>query len=133
MCFVQRQTGTTMYTFSAITPFESAILLPRFQTKAGERAIDLRRILYLSAQGNYTQFHLQDGEQVIASLSLSTYAALLENHGFLRLHKSHLLNLHFLDQCRIQQFPILTLPCGHTMEVARRRRATLRKIIRSKK
>lgn len=122
-----------MNIFPALTPVESesAVQLPRFQTKSGERIIDPRSILYLSAQGNYTLFHLVNGEQVVTSLSLSSYAPLLEKHGFLRLHKSYLLNLHYLGQCTIQQFMFLTLPCGRTIEVARRRRKNLKKIVKS--
>ena len=122
---------TIMYTCSAITPFESAVLLTRFLTKAGERGIDLRRILYLSAQGNYTLFHLEGGEQVVTSLSLSSYALLLEKYGFLRLHKTYLLNLHYLNQCTLDRFLFLTLPGGHTIEIARRRRKTLKRIVKS--
>ncbi|MFN8347785.1 MAG: LytTR family DNA-binding domain-containing protein [Spirosomataceae bacterium] len=113
--------------------FESAVPLPRFQTKAGEQAIDPKRIVYLSAQGNYTLFHLENGEQVVTSLSLSSYACLLEKHGFLRLHKSHLLNLHYLGQCIMQRFMFLILPGGQTIEIARRRRKTLKKILKGNK
>lgn len=75
-----------MDTFSAIIPSESAVSLPRFQTKSGEKAIDLGRIVYLNAQLNDTVFHLSDGEQAVTSLSLSTYARLLVPYGFIRLH-----------------------------------------------
>lgn len=122
-----------MHTLPVITPFESAVFLPRFQTKAGEQVIDLRRILYLSGQGNYTLFHLEDGEQVVTSHSLSTYAPLLERLGFLRLHKSYLLNLHYLGQCTVQQFMFLTLPDGHTIEIARRRRTSFKRMVKAKK
>ncbi|AEI49656.1 LytR/AlgR family response regulator transcription factor [Runella slithyformis] len=116
-----------MSSFLQSIPFESAVQLPRFQTKNGEQTIDLRRILYLSAQGNYTRFHLDDGEQVITSHSLSIYARLLEKHGFVRVHKSHLLNLEFLRHCRIQRSQWLVLPDRQTLEIARRRRAKLKK------
>ncbi|WP_428661265.1 hypothetical protein [Runella sp.] len=65
---------------------EGAVSLPRLPTKARESVIDLRRIMYLSAQGNYTVFHLETGEQVLTSLPLCIYATLLEEHGFMRIH-----------------------------------------------
>ncbi len=118
-----------MSSFLQSIPFESAVQLPRFQTKSGEQAIDLCRILYLSAQGNYTRFYLEGGETVITSHSLGIYAKILEEHGFVRVHKSHLLNLEFLKHCRIQQSQWLILPDRQTLEIARRRRAKLKKTV----
>ena len=118
-----------MSSFLQPIPFESAVQLPRFQTKNGEQAIELSRILYLSAQGNYTRFHLDDGETVVTSHSLSIYARLLEQRGFVRVHKSHLLNPDFLKHCRIQQSQWLILPDRQTLEIARRRRAKLKKTV----
>lgn len=118
-----------MNTLPGLQSVESVVRLPRFQTKAGESIIDLHSIVFLSAQGNYTLFYLETGEQVLTSLSLSTYSDLLEKHGFMRLHKSYLLNLHYLGQCRIHHFFSLTLPAGQTLEIARRKRAKLRKMV----
>lgn len=113
-----------------IPTVESAVSLPRFQTKSGERQIDPRRIVYLSAQVNYTLFHLDNGEQVITTHSLSIYASLLEAVGFVRVHKSYLLNSFYLNRCRLNRSAELTLPNGTTLEVARRRRSSLRKMMK---
>ncbi len=113
-----------------LIPQESAVLLPRFHTKAGEQFIDLGRIVYLKAQLNYTLFYLADGEQVLTSLPLGSYAALLEPKGFLRFHKSYLLNLHYLPQCSLKSNHQLVLPDGKRVVIARRRRAMVKKIIR---
>lgn len=120
-----------MNSYPNMMPYESVVYLPRFQTQSGTTHIDLGRIVYLSGQGNYTLFHLEDGECVLTSLSLSTYALFLEKHGFMRLHKSYLLNLYYLNQCHIHQFLVLTLPSGQTLEIARRRRAALRKMTKT--
>ncbi|WP_428662210.1 LytR/AlgR family response regulator transcription factor [Runella sp.] len=120
-----------MATFQAIIPFDRLVELPRFQTKKCESGIDPQNIIYLSAQGNYTLFHLKDGEQIITSLSLSVYVPLLEKHGFMRIHKSYLLNLHYLKQCRIHHYFSLTLPTGQILEIARRRRAIIKKTVRA--
>ncbi|WP_428663224.1 LytTR family DNA-binding domain-containing protein [Runella sp.] len=120
-----------MTPFPALIPFESAIsavTLPRFQTKSGQCTIDPKEIIYLRAMGNYTIFHLAMGEQVVTTLPLITYVPLLEEQGFMRLHKSYLLNLHFLKDCRIDRFFRLTLPDQCILQVARRRRMALKKI-----
>jgi len=122
-----------MYNFLGVIPTESVIHLPRFQTKDGEHFIDLRRIVCLNAQLNYTMFQLDDGERVVTSHSLSMYAALLEKQGFIRLHKSHLLNLYYLSQCQILHFERLVLPSGQILEISRRKRTVLRRTLKSLK
>ena len=44
--------------------------IPRFKNKAGKCTIELDDIVFLSALGNYTVFHLMSGEQVTTSLPL---------------------------------------------------------------
>ena len=112
---------------------ESAVRLPRFQTKSGEQTVDLKRIVYLTAQRNYTYFYLSDDEQVTATLPLSYYASLLEKHGFIRVHKSYLLNNRFLGQCSFKKGDILILPNRHTISVSRRRRSEFLKVFKQRK
>ncbi|WP_428665832.1 LytR/AlgR family response regulator transcription factor [Runella sp.] len=100
--------------------------LPRFRDKNGQDTIAIERILYLSAGGNYTVFHLKEGEKIVTSLSLSSYAPLLEQHGFLRVHKSYLLNTDYLRECLNIRNHFLILPDGEKIEIARRRRSALR-------
>ncbi len=111
-----------------LIPFESAVQLPRFHTKAGEQFIDLSRIVYLKAQLNYTLFHLVDGEQVVTSLSLSTYARLLEPCGFVRLHKSCLLNGQYLSRCEVIENQLLILPDRQQVTIARRRKGIIKRL-----
>ena len=117
-----------MDVFASIIPFESAVQLPRFHTKAGEQLIDLGRIVYLKAQLNYTVFYLLDGEQVVTSLSLSTYARLLEPCGFVRLHKSCLLNGQYLSRCEVIENQLLILPDRQQVTIARRRKGIIKRL-----
>lgn len=117
-----------MNTFPGVTPFENVVYLPRFQTKNGENTIHPKQISFLVAQGNYTLFHLKTGEQVLTSLPLGSYVSILEWYGFVRIHKSYLVNLDCLQECIIERFSIVTFPNGAVVEIARRRKNTLRKI-----
>lgn len=119
-----------MQTFPNVTPFESIVALPRFQTKNGENRINPKSISFLVAQGNYTLFHLVTGEQVLTSLPLGNYATLLEWHGFVRIHKSYLVNLDCLQECTIERFSLVTFPTGEVVEIARRRRNKLRELFK---
>ena len=81
----------------------------------------------MAAQGNYTLFYLKTGELVLTSLSLETYVLMLEWYGFVRIHKSYLVNLDCLQECVIERFSTITFSNGEAVEIARRRRNTLRK------
>lgn len=119
-----------MTAIAGLAMSESVVALPRFQTKMGERMIDPRRIIYLSAQLNYTLFHLENSELVLTSLPLSFYASFLEAYGFIRVHKSHLLNGYYLNKCFLKSNRQLRLPNGTVIEVARRRQTAFKRLVK---
>jgi two-component system LytT family response regulator len=60
--------------------------------------IDLNDILYLEANGNYTNFHLEGGVKKMVSKSLGTYEHRLESSNlFVRIHDSILANCTKFD------------------------------------
>lgn len=54
--------------------------------------INVDNILWLSAEGSYTSFHLLKGETVVVSKHLKEYAEMLSSFNFYRLHRSYLVN-----------------------------------------
>mgnify|MGYP002335972632 CR=1 FL=1 len=55
--------------------------------------IDLEKIIRLRAESNYTHFILTDKRKVTISRTLGEYEKLLDEHGFYRIHQSHIVNL----------------------------------------
>ncbi|MBB2147634.1 LytR/AlgR family response regulator transcription factor [Pedobacter gandavensis] len=53
-------------------------------------------IIRCEATNNYTNFFLQNGEQVLVCKTLKEFAELLRPHQFIRTHQSHLVNVHFV-------------------------------------
>lgn len=60
----------------------------------GINYIKLGEIVRCEAQGNYTFFNLQSGVQELSSKPIKEYEELLEEFSFVRVHKSHLINLY---------------------------------------
>ncbi|GAB5526044.1 MAG: LytTR family DNA-binding domain-containing protein [Roseivirga sp.] len=56
------------------------------------RIINVDNILWLSAEGSYTSFHLLKGETLVVSRHLKEYAEMLNSFNFYRLHRSYLVN-----------------------------------------
>lgn len=68
----------------------------------------LSDILWCSAEGSYTTFHLAHGGKITVSQHLKEYENLLESRDFFRIHRSTLVNLHKIrrvdkvDHCQVQ-------------------------------
>lgn len=60
--------------------------------------IKLNDIQYLKAEGSYTEFHLDGGKKIIASKPLGEYSFLETQPGFMKTHRSYLINLQKVDK-----------------------------------
>ncbi len=50
-------------------------------------------ILFCKADGNYTHFHLRNGQKMVVSKTLKTFESILRDQGFFRGHISYLINI----------------------------------------
>jgi two-component system LytT family response regulator len=55
--------------------------------------IKIQDIARCESDASYCHFYLKDGSKITASKPLKEYAGLFNEHGFFRVHKSHLVNL----------------------------------------
>lgn len=55
--------------------------------------VEIDKIIRCEAQGAYTVFHIKDSRKVMVSKNLKEYQNLLSEHGFLRVHNSHMINI----------------------------------------
>ena len=69
--------------------------------------IDYSKILYISADGNYSRIYLVDGQCIFCSKTLKVFELKLIYKKFLRVHSAHLVNLeHVIGISREQGFSI---------------------------
>lgn len=69
-------------------------------TRTGYMYYDMDDIICLEADGSYTKLHLTGGRTVLISKGLAEVQASLANTGFLRVHKSFLINLQHIVELR---------------------------------
>lgn len=62
------------------------------KTQQGELHLQLKNILYIEGDRNYSNIHLKQHKKELVSKTLSDLEELLENKGFFRCHKSYLVN-----------------------------------------
>lgn len=74
---------------------------------------------YLQGDGNYTIFHLSDGQQLLLTKTLKYYERLLGPFGFIRPNKSYVLNpAYVVARTKVA----LLLKSGKCFELSRRKR-----------
>jgi len=59
--------------------------------------IDTKNIIRCESDRNYTFFFLNNNQRIITSSPLKDYEEILEDHCFFRIHKSHLVNLNYIE------------------------------------
>jgi two-component system, LytTR family, response regulator len=62
-------------------------------TSDGIEFVQLSTIIRLEANGPYTTFFMKDGRKIMVSKNLKEYEMLLTDHGYFRVHNSHIINL----------------------------------------
>jgi DNA-binding LytR/AlgR family response regulator len=60
--------------------------------------LNIQDIIRCESKRNYTFIYTADGKKLIASKTLMDYETILQNYGFLRVHKSHLMNINYMDK-----------------------------------
>ncbi|HEY4064274.1 MAG TPA: LytTR family DNA-binding domain-containing protein [Puia sp.] len=91
-------------------------------TLTGLVFIAIRDIIRFEANGNYTYIHLSNGEELIATRNIKDYEDLLPETIFCRVHNSHIINLHRIQQYHKGRGGNVIMEGGSSIEVASRRR-----------
>jgi two-component system LytT family response regulator len=88
----------------------------------GFEVVELKDILYCEASSNYTNFHFTNHNLICNARTILEYERLLEDSGFIRIHKSYLVNLlHVKEYLRGEGGSVL-LSNGKELEVSRRKK-----------
>lgn len=71
------------------------IVLPQMD---GFEVVNVNEIIRAEANDNYTNFYLTNGKKYLVSKTLKHFNELLSEFDFIRVHKSHLVNLQFISK-----------------------------------
>jgi len=100
-------------------PEEMKLCIP--STK-GFQVVDLKDILYCEASSSYTNFYFVDKHSICTAKTIHEYEELLEDAGFVRVHKSYLVNLLHVKEYLRGEGGSVILSNGKEVEVARRKK-----------
>jgi len=88
----------------------------------GFQVVELNDILYAESSGNYTNFHFANKQSICSSKPMHEYEELLSDAGFIRIHKSCLVNLLHVKEYIRGEGGSVKLSGGQELEVARRKK-----------
>lgn len=94
-------------------------------TMEGLSFIRIHTIVHVVGSGNYSTFHLENGEKILASKNLKHYEDLLPSDRFFRSHQSHLVNIRYITKIRSQEGHLIELEGGFSAPLVQKRKEAL--------
>ena len=86
-------------------------------------------IIRLEGEGNYTKFFFGDKTTLLTTHTIKNYEEILVDHGFIRVHKSHLINKKHVINYMNDGF--LTMADLSKVEISRRRKEDVMEILKN--
>ncbi len=96
----------------------------------GFRIVQVKDIMYLQADSNYTIIHLSGLDKIVATRTLGEFEKLLDNPMFYRIHKSSIINMHFLKAYSSYQGNFAELTDGTRLSISRRKLNEFKDLVR---
>ncbi len=87
--------------------------------------VEIDTIVRCESEKNYTTFFLLDGKKITVSKTIKEFDLSLTNNDFLRVHHSHLVNLHQIKEVVKVNGPYLLMNDGSTVPVSARKKDLL--------
>lgn len=94
----------------------------------GSHFFHTKDIIRLEADSSYTHIFLSNGKRFTASKTLKYLEEMLDGHGFMRVHKTHLINPAYISKVN-PDHTMATMSDGSEVEVSRRKKDELKEFI----
>jgi two-component system LytT family response regulator len=102
-------------------------------TMEGLQMIPIDSIISCESDDNYTIFLLKDKKKIVVSSTLKEIEEMLEDHSFVRVHRSYLVNLNEIEKYLKGEGGYLVMSDGSTIDVSRsKKEALLKKLLPNK-
>ena len=98
-------------------------------TSDGVHLYEIGNIIRCESQDNYTKFHIKNQKPVLISKTLKEYDELLNEHGFERIHQSHLINIAYLKAYIKSDGGYVLMEDGSHLPISQRKKERLKEIL----
>ncbi len=123
---INRRLEVLMHNMSGGTPKPKKIIL---STSEGYHVVNPDDIIRCQSDSYYTNFYFVDGKRIIVSRTLKEFDEMLSDYGFVRSHKSHLLNIKYIKSYLRADGGYIIMTDGTEIPVSRRKRDYIVEII----
>jgi len=100
-------------------------------TSDGIHLFEVADIIRCEAKINYTQFYIKNHKPILISRTLKEYEELLTEHGFERIHQSHLINLSYLKSYIKTDGGYVIMADNSNIPIAQSKKEKLQELIRA--
>lgn len=100
-------------------------------TSDGIHLFEVSDIIRCEAKVNYTEFFIKNHKPVLISRTLKEYEEILTEHGFERVHQSHLINLSYLKSYIKSDGGYVIMADNTNIPVAQSKKEKLQELIKS--
>lgn len=87
--------------------------------------VKIDQIMYLRADGSYTHIHLSDGQRLTVTKKLLEYEKLEQWGDFMRIHRSHIINLHHITKILKQDGGTVVMSDGEMFPISSEKKQAL--------
>lgn len=103
------------------------LLLP---TASGLEIIDCLSLVRVEAISNYSRLFFANGKTLVVAKVLAWFEDQLSCKGFLRLHRSHLVNMQFIQKLNDVRNSIAILKNNENIPISKRKKQQCKMVIR---
>ena len=82
----------------------------------------IQELMYCVADGSYTRLYFYPDFKYLVTKSLGQLEALLSDSGFLRIHKSHLINMVYVEEVKNQSVHLVIMKNGEELNYSRNKK-----------
>jgi two-component system, LytTR family, response regulator len=97
----------------------------------GIHVFEVSDIIRCESEDNYTKFFIKNNKPILISKTLKEYEDLLTEHGFERIHQSHLINLAYLKSYIKKDGGYVVMADNSNLPISQRKRDRLQEILKT--
>lgn len=94
------------------------------------RYVVVSDIIRCEADNTYTRFYITNNDKILVSGTLKEYTEMLQQHGFLRTHQTHLVNPAFIKSWLKEDGGVLLLTTGERIPISKPRRDVIKEALK---
>ncbi|NNT72525.1 response regulator transcription factor [Flavobacterium sp. IMCC34852] len=96
----------------------------------GIHLFEVSDIIRCESEDNYTKFYIKNNKPILISKTLKEYEELLTEHGFERIHQSHLINLAYLKSYIKKDGGYVVMADNSNLPISQRKKDRLQELLK---